>query len=365
MFFGPLLALASTYAVLAIPGAGNFSSNCTQKNNKLSFGTYRLSTDCESAYFCADNNTCAHKGCRRDDFPFGYSLNQTLPHFCSKGQFCPDEEDQCLDQLPVGSPCQLDRDDECAPPDDWKKLAGPRNTNGSICLNFVCTWANATLGTSCTIGNMPYVVYDQTGHKEYVTIVSRDNCVTGTYCDGRKRQCLQEKAMNAACGADKECASDNCDISGTCGRPTNTTKHVASWLYGVILAAILGSMAAILRGLYMVHRKSRLAEQEKRAQYWREQEAFRNNILSMREQARASTQSLSLPRGDPYRDVDYGPSEPPRSVLYPATKSSALRNNFPDDTDADSMEEALVPSNEDDDFNARNRARGMPSGGRL
>src|ERR1700733_12287041 len=50
------------------------------------------------------------------------------------------------------------------------------------------------------------------------------------------------------------------------------------------------------------------------------QEAFRNNILSMREQARAST--LSLPRGDSYRDVDYGPSEPPRSVLYSATKSS-------------------------------------------
>jgi len=95
------------------------------------------------------------------------------------------------------------------------------------------------------------------------------------------------------------------------------------------------------------------------------QEAFRNNILSMREQARASTLSLSLPRGDSYRDVDYGPSEPPRSVLYSATKSSGLRNNFSDDTDADSMEEALVASNEDDDFNARNRARGMPSGGRL
>lgn len=113
MFWGSLLALASTHAVLATPGAGNFSSNCTQKNNKLSFGTYRLSTDCESAYYCADNNTCAHKGCRRDDFPFGYPPTQALPPFCPKGQFCPDEEDQCLDQLPVSSPCQLDRDGTC------------------------------------------------------------------------------------------------------------------------------------------------------------------------------------------------------------------------------------------------------------
>jgi hypothetical protein len=82
----------------------------------------------------------------------------------------------------------------------------------------------------------------------------------------------------------------------------------------------------------------------------------------MREQARAST--LSLPRGDSYRDADYPASEVSRTMLYSATKSSGLRNNF-DDTDADSMEEALVPSHEDDDYNGRRRTRGMPSGGRL
>lgn len=86
----------------------------------------------------------------------------------------------------------------------------------------------------------------------------------------------------------------------------------------------------------------------------------------MREQARAST--LSLPRGgEPYRDADYPPSEASRGMLYSATKSSGLRNNFSDDnTDADSMEEALVPSNgEDDDYNGRRRTRGKPSAGRL
>ena len=83
----------------------------------------------------------------------------------------------------------------------------------------------------------------------------------------------------------------------------------------------------------------------------------------MREQARAST--LSLPRGDSYRDADYPASETSRTMLYSATKSSGLRNNFSDDTDVDSMEEALVPSNEDDDYNGRRRTRGGPPGGHL
>ena len=104
------LLLASAQVAFAGPGSGNFSAACQQKNNKLSFGTYRLSTDCQSAFYCADNNTCAHKGCRREDFPFGYPKGQALPPFCKSDQFCPDEEDQCLPLLPVGSPCQLNRD---------------------------------------------------------------------------------------------------------------------------------------------------------------------------------------------------------------------------------------------------------------
>lgn len=82
----------------------------------------------------------------------------------------------------------------------------------------------------------------------------------------------------------------------------------------------------------------------------------------MREQARAST--LSLPRGDSYRDADYPPPEASRTMLYSTAKSSGLRNNF-DDTDADSMEEALVSSHEDDDYNGRRRTRGKLPGGRL
>lgn len=111
-----LIAFAAATVALAqdtIETSGNFSAPCVQSDNKLSFGNYQLSTDCDSAFFCADNSTCAYKGCRRNVFPFGYSTNDTLPPFCGDGSFCPDEEDQCLPLLSVGSPCQLNRDGAC------------------------------------------------------------------------------------------------------------------------------------------------------------------------------------------------------------------------------------------------------------
>jgi hypothetical protein len=91
---------------------------------------------------------------------------------------------------------------------------------------------------------------------------------------------------------------------------------------------------------------------------------MRNNILSMREQARASLLSLPLQSGNNarggFRDQDYPPSETSQTgMLYAAAKASGLRNKYTDDTDADSMEEALVhPSSQDeDDFQQRSRQR--------
>ena len=81
--------------------------------------------------------------------------------------------------------------------------------------------------------------------------------------------------------------------------------------------------------------------------------------MRVREQARAST--LSLPRGDSYRDSDYSMQDSTRPMLYSATKSSGLRNHFADDNgDADSMEESLVPGGSDDYDNRR-----RTPGGRL
>lgn len=73
--------------------------------------------------------SCQPKGCRRDEFPFGYAAKvrwacaeltnpncsrygqfDILPPRCALDEFCPDEEDECRPLVEVGGACQLNRD---------------------------------------------------------------------------------------------------------------------------------------------------------------------------------------------------------------------------------------------------------------
>lgn len=101
--------LFASYA-LVDAGSQNKGESCSQGNGRLQAGTYQFSGDCNSVTFCAANSTCVAKGCRRDDFPFGYTADAKLPDKCDRGSFCPDEEDECQPWLEVGQPCQLNRD---------------------------------------------------------------------------------------------------------------------------------------------------------------------------------------------------------------------------------------------------------------
>lgn len=129
-----------------------------------------------------------------------------------------------------------------------------------------------------------------------------------------------------------------------------------------MLLAIFGTFAA----LFIVHRRQRDDEREKRMQYWREQvcyffsvassihqlclqNAFRQNIMNMRQSARDSI--LSLPRNGSNRSTMYshdgteeGSQSPNIGNIHAATKASGLRQQYYDDN-----------STEYDD--------GMPAGG--
>ena len=84
---------------------------CSVNNNKLQIGTYEFTSDCDPLTYCNPNTSkCEKKGCRRNEFPFGYPRGAKPPPRCEKGQFCPDEEDSCQNKLSVGSDCQLNRD---------------------------------------------------------------------------------------------------------------------------------------------------------------------------------------------------------------------------------------------------------------
>lgn len=155
-----LLLLSSFAAVYA--GSATRGQPCNQGNNRLQTGTYQFWSECTASNYCSDAGVCEAKRCRRDDFPFGYAQgSHEIPDKCAKGMFCPDEGTDCQPLLPVGSPCQMNRDgglifllfcpnsphsippkDQCEAPPNFKELADTTgrglNFNGSVCLNNIC-----------------------------------------------------------------------------------------------------------------------------------------------------------------------------------------------------------------------------------
>lgn len=170
-----LLSLFSSLIVPSFAGSVPVNGSCSQQNNHLQVGTFKFDGDCDSNAYCSPEGICRSRGCRKDIFPFGYQPDDDLPPMCPQGEFCPDEGDACQPVMPVGSPCQLNRDDQCAPPENFKELADPlfgRNFNGSVCLNFECKWQNKTIGLPCEVENTAYIAYGP-GGVEFINIVSR------------------------------------------------------------------------------------------------------------------------------------------------------------------------------------------------
>lgn len=105
----PLTFLFFSWGSLKVHAAqGNQS--CSSSTQRLQLGTYQFTSDCDAMWWCNSSSICDWKGCRKDEFPFGYWDNVTMPDGCPRGFFCPDEEDSCQPLLAVGSPCQLNRD---------------------------------------------------------------------------------------------------------------------------------------------------------------------------------------------------------------------------------------------------------------
>ena len=103
-------------------------------------------------------------------------------------------------------------------------------------------------------------------------------------------------------------------------------------------------MIATLVGMYFIHRGHRRAEREKRMQYWREQNAFRQNILQMQETARHSIMTVPMngsPRSTYYSHEGVNSEDSQLPMLAPQSKSSALRNQFSDDG-FDASEESVM-----------------------
>ena len=106
----PLTLFFSSWHTLVHAGSQAKGQNCSVNNNRLDVGTYQFHSDCDTHTYCSSQGICELKGCRKDQYLFGYAPGATLPPKCPSGQFCPDESDACQPWLPVGSACQLNRD---------------------------------------------------------------------------------------------------------------------------------------------------------------------------------------------------------------------------------------------------------------
>jgi hypothetical protein len=166
----------------------------------------------------------------------------------------------------------------------------------------------------------------------------------GMYCDAQQKVCVQNKVLNEACEADKECGSYNCLSSGVCGKAAEAPNHFGIWVYVVVAIGIFGGMFGTLTALFFFHRRQRDDEREKRLQYWREQNAFRQNIMNMRQSARDSI--LTLPRNGNVsnRSTMYSFSEDSQTPIlaHGPVKSSGLRQQYYDDNSVNDYDEGMM-----------------------
>lgn len=81
-----LLLLASGSSTLAARvGEGQ---SCSTANNRIDINSGAFLTDCDAQTYCTSAGTCAARGCRSDEYPYGYNgvAFADLPPMCPRGQ---------------------------------------------------------------------------------------------------------------------------------------------------------------------------------------------------------------------------------------------------------------------------------------
>ncbi|EMD31501.1 hypothetical protein CERSUDRAFT_59878 [Gelatoporia subvermispora B] len=272
MFWLTSIVLTFSLGRLSACGAVSEGGACSTKNDRIDPNTRKFMSDCNDQTYCnaMTNGTCQARQCRKDEFPFGYGLGDTIPPLCSRGSFCPDSGSGCQPLRQAGQSCELNRDDQCAPAPNWQQLASSQNTDGSLCLQTTCIFANASIGQSCIIDETTYIDTGA-GGQQYSNVIVRHNCETPhLYCDRTHLQCFKAKPIGISCSSDEECSSLNCN-SGVCSDPPGTPLQVAPWQYAAISSGVFAAMITILTLLILVHKRLRLRHYRAVREYYDEQ----------------------------------------------------------------------------------------------
>lgn len=126
------------------------------------------------------------------------------------------------------------------------------------------------------------------------------SCRKTLYCDGTTLQCNPKINRGHPCHSDKECLSYNCvkkpgartEEAGVCGKAADEPLKPKTWVYVVIGLAIVLALLGVMFGLWLLHRRAREENQVKLQEYYNEQIAYRQSIMSM---SHAKNSLLSLP----------------------------------------------------------------------
>lgn len=282
---------------------GNVGQPCQANQSSLLVASNQLMTDCGYLTWCDPSaNRCAARGCRRDEYPFGYSTIERTkwPKMCNSLQFCPDEGSYCMDKIELGGACQLNRDDECA--------TNPAHPSVR-CLHNQCVAVNASRGARCVHENVVYTVFTPY-NSSYGSIVSRDNCLSGLYCDSPTDVCISRKAKGSPCSADKECQTDYCqDPSYTASTPDNNdaagmcsdqpsliaTRHQV-WVYPVIVLLALVAVGSLFVTLLKLHQSQGRRRREKQRAYWESQRLINDKARMYKDDLRTALSQPNSPQ---------------------------------------------------------------------
>ncbi|KAF9514602.1 hypothetical protein BS47DRAFT_865363 [Hydnum rufescens UP504] len=244
---------------------------CNPASSRLDPATHKFLSDCDSKTFCdSSTRTCQLKQCRTGDPDSSYQPGEPVPPLCSPGTYCPDAQNQCRPLLAIGDPCELNRDDQCAPP-NTEDLASSTNSSNVICLNFICAYANVTFDQPCIIDTTLYLGLSANG-SQLSTYVMRDNCIPPSlFCDSEMNICSTTKGIGESCGSNRECTTYNCNVSGICADPPEAPVRLGPMAYSITATLLFGSMALIVTSLFLMHKRQRARRQLEIREYYEEQ----------------------------------------------------------------------------------------------
>lgn len=84
------------------------------------------------------------------------------------------------------------------------------------------------------------------------------------------------------------------NVAGVCGKAADEPLKPQTWVYIVIGVAILLALVGVMLSLWLLHRRAREENQVRLQEYYNEQIAYRQSIMSM---SHAKNSLLSLPTG--------------------------------------------------------------------